>query len=101
MPDACKHENFRADVDIQRLMDGDNGHPEIVNCFMAEIRVHCTDCGVPFEWIGFEAGLLGDRAMVDVSAQELRAPIKPKGVLAMPGIPGYTVKVNLKCLTRH
>jgi hypothetical protein len=90
----CQHMNFRVNANIGRLMGSDKGNPEKVNCFLAEIRVHCVECGLPFEWVGFECGLSSESEHVDTSAQELRAPIKPKGVLAMPGIPGYTVKVN-------
>lgn len=91
-PVSCQHENFRVDASIARLVDEKN--EQTVNAFVAELRVHCLDCGLPFEWVGFRSGYKGNEAMVDPSAQELRAPIKPKGVLAMPGIPGFEIKVN-------
>jgi len=91
-PEDCPHENFHADVGIHRLVDEQT--PKQVNAFIAEIKVHCKDCGLPFEWVGLTAGYRGDAPRVDVAAQELRAPLKPKGCKLMPGIPGYDVRVN-------
>ena len=87
----CEHMNFSANCAVGRLVEENNSQ---VNAFVAEIKIHCIDCGLPFEWIGFTAGFRDDAPRVDTSAQELRAPIKPKGCLAMPGIPGYDVKLH-------
>lgn len=88
----CKHENFHATVNVNRLVD--EKHPEKVNAFLAEITVRCIDCDLPFEWVGLTAGISGEKPMVDVAAQELRAPIKPKGCALMPGIPGISIRAN-------
>lgn len=90
--EKCKHFSFHANVDVCRLVDEND--PDLVRSFMAEVTVKCITCGTPFEWIGLECGYRGDKPLVDPSAQELRAPIKPKGLLAMPGIPGFQIKVN-------
>jgi hypothetical protein len=90
--DKCAHFNFHADVTVNRLVY--EAKQNQVNAFVAEIKVHCMDCGLPFEWIGFETGFRGDVARVDVSAQQLRAPLKPKGCRLMPGIPGYDIRAN-------
>lgn len=84
--------NFAVQANVCRIAKSDED-PTIIG-FTTDITVKCADCGLPFEWIGFEAGMMPDRAMVDTSAQELRAPIKPKGSLLMPGIPGFTVRAN-------
>lgn len=88
----CEHLTFTAHVDVNRLMDEKDEN--LVRAFVADIRVKCADCGLPFEWVGFSAGYRGDEARVDTSAQELRAPLKPKGCLAMPGIPGFNIKLH-------
>ena len=58
MPDpdhACPHEDFLAEVDVNRLTSGDS--PEITG-YIADIRVRCADCGEPFRWTGVPAGLM-------------------------------------------
>lgn len=89
---TCEHENFHANCAVYRLVD--EKRRERVNAFVAELTICCVDCGTPMEFIGFTAGYRGDAPRVDPSAQELRLPLKPKGVLAMPGIPGFDIKVN-------
>lgn len=91
-PEDCKHENFQCKADVQRLID--ENKPDQVNAFIVELKIHCIDCGLPFEWIGFTAGYRGDAPRVDIAAQELRAPIKPKGCKIMPGIPGFDIRAN-------
>jgi hypothetical protein len=86
----CDHANFHANVEINRLLDKDE---KAVVGYSACVKIRCTECLLPFEFIGMSAGLSGAKPMVDVSAQEARLPIKPKGVLLMPGIPGFEVKV--------
>jgi hypothetical protein len=88
---ACPHENFRTDVDIQRLCSVEGGP---VDAFRADIRIQCEDCGEPFRWIGPEAGLMANRPMVSVDETELRAPIRPAS--SDPdfglGIPGFAIR---------
>ena len=68
---VCKHENFRTDVAIARLSD--------TGKFAADIRIHCTDCGVPMQFKGLPAGYIADGAAVSIDALELRIGICPKG----------------------
>lgn len=87
----CPHEDFEADVDVNRLMTGDDGP---VTGYSAEIRVRCGGCGEQFRWIGVAAGLRPDRPMVSVDESVLRAPLRPAS--ADPdfglGIPGFAVR---------
>lgn len=87
----CAHLNFRVDADINRITKGEGGP---VEGYMADIRIKCTDCDLPFEFIGLDCGMLWDRPMVNPSAQVLRAPIKPKGLNLLPGLPGFTVRAQ-------
>ena len=47
----CPHENFSAEVDINRIGDGDDPVGE-VKWFCADIRVRCAECLEKFRWIG-------------------------------------------------
>lgn len=71
---GCKHNIFQGDVKVGRLIDTDNGP---VNGFVAEVRVNCVDCGMPFQWIGLERGLHYGKPTVSADGFELRAPITP------------------------
>jgi hypothetical protein len=88
----CEHMNFKADVRVDRILkkDGD----VTPSAYTREVHIHCLTCGLPVEFVGLQCVLLSDRPTVDPSAQELRAPIKPKGLAIMPGIPGFTVRAN-------
>lgn len=66
---------------------------EAVN--MANIKVRCNECGLPFEFVGFGCGLMFDRPMVSPSAEELHAPIVPQGERLALGLPGYSVEFKL------
>jgi hypothetical protein len=88
--ERCPHENFAAKVDCNRLT-GEGGK---VTGYSADVRINCNDCGLPFEFVGVSAGFSPKQPMCDVSAQELRAPIRPKGCNIMPGIFGYEVKAQ-------
>jgi len=86
----CPHEDFEAEVEINRLSGTESGP---VEAFQANIRVRCAHCEEPFRWIGVQAGLMPDRPMVSVDETELRAPIRPASSdpdFGM-GIPGFAV----------
>lgn len=91
----CPHEDFAAEVDVNRLLDGqeDGSAPR---AYSASIRVCCAQCGEPFRWIGVPAGLRPDRPMVSVDETELRAPLRPAS--SDPdfglGIPGFAVTMR-------
>lgn len=90
----CLHLDHVVSAKIFRLVKDDQVPVEesVVTGWSAEIIINCKECGLPFEFIGLECGMMPDKPMCDPSAQELRAPIKPKGSLVMPGIPGFAVR---------
>jgi hypothetical protein len=67
----CKHEDFEAHVDVNRMED--------TGRFAADVRVSCARCGEPFRFIGLESGVSHTRPMCSVDGIELRAPIEPEG----------------------
>lgn len=92
-PKKCAHEHFIARVEVNRVLK--NEEDAVPWYYTADIRVTCADCSLPFEFIGdYDCGMMPDRATVDPSAQELRVPLRPKGLALLPGIPGFTVRAN-------
>lgn len=81
----CPHTHFEADVSVHRLTDEAS---DIVRNFIAEVSVRCTDCGVPFHFIGADAGHSFARPTVNVGATTLHAPIAP-GVAPLPDLISY------------
>ena len=73
---GCKHLNFNAKVGVTRLED--------TGGFMAEITIHCTDCGLPFQFLGLEPGIDSQGARVGVDGLEARIAICPNGSRPSP-----------------
>jgi hypothetical protein len=92
---ACPHENFAAEVDVNRLT-GSEKPDAAVTAFMADVRVLCAGCGERFRWIGVEAGLMPGRPMCSVDETELHAPLRPASSdpdFGM-GIPGFAITMR-------
>lgn len=71
----CKHLNFYAHVNVGRIIDDVN--MEKVKHYMADIKIKCNDCGLPFEFIGFEHGMSFVKPLVSIDYTEARIPIRP------------------------
>ena len=76
MTDKCKHENFSATVKVARLEDR--------GLFMAEVRVRCDECGLPFQFLGLEPGVDLMGARVSVDGLEANLAICPQGSRPSP-----------------
>lgn len=63
----CKHELFKANVDVNRLSDSGR--------FQADIRINCEQCGEAFRFLGLPAGLDLNGASVSVDGTEARLAI--------------------------
>lgn len=72
----CKHENFRANVAVNRLEDSGR--------FMADVKIECAQCGLPMRFIGLPGGLDLNGAAVSIDATEGRFAIAPKGEVIPP-----------------
>lgn len=92
LPDepACPHVAITGSLEIQGLTDA---HDDVEG-YSASVRVWCGDCEEPFVWMGCEPGLSPLHPMVDVSSEQLNAPLRPRN--AAPGfgegLPGYHVR---------
>lgn len=73
---TCEHKDFEAKVAVARLED--------TGRFMCDVRIHCTECGVPFQFLGLEPGLDLDGARVSVDGLEANIAICPKGLRPSP-----------------
>ena len=69
-PANCTHEEFDATVAVGRILD--------VGKFVADVRINCRVCGLPFRFVGVPAGLSYDRPMCSIDSTELHAPIEPE-----------------------
>lgn len=83
---SCPHDDHQVAAQVTFLSDTKH--------WTADICIRCAHCGIAFEFVGLEAGWSPEHPMVDVTAQELRLPIKPKGSLLLPGSPGFTVRAQ-------
>ena len=84
---ACQHENFSANVVVNRLRDSGR--------FQADVTIKCEDCGVPFRFIGLPAGLDLEGAATSADATEARLAVATKGeVISMvDGAPvGFSIR---------
>lgn len=72
----CKHHDFQVNAKIARLEDSGG--------FMAEIRVSCVQCGIPFQWLGLEPGLDLQGARVSIDGLEANIAICPAGAKPNP-----------------
>lgn len=88
---ACLHEDFVANVEVNRITGSDDD-PTII-AYDTSITVSCANCDERFRWIGVQAGLNPGRPMCSVDETELRAPIRPAS--SDPdfglGLPGFAV----------
>lgn len=72
---TCEHENFIAEVDVNRLTKDDGGP---VAGFSADVRIRCADCQEPFVFRGATVGLLPTKPCMSADALELHAPVLPQ-----------------------
>ena len=66
----CVHENFEANVTVNRLED--------TGGFAADVTVTCIDCQVPFRFLGLPVGLDLVGATTSVDGTEARLAICPR-----------------------
>lgn len=63
----CKHEGFKAEVNVALLKDSGR--------FLAEIHINCAQCGAAFRFLGLPCGLDLDGAAVSPEGTEMRVAI--------------------------
>ena len=78
----CSHMNFSAVVKVARVTDGDVGP---VTNYIAEVGVKCSECGVPFHFVGVDGGFGYLKPTRDFLGTTLHAPIAPGEALPPSG----------------
>ena len=73
---ACKHTAFNAEVRVARLED--------TGRFVAEIKIVCTECNTPFQFMGLQPGFDADGASVSLDGLEANIGIHPQGTRPNP-----------------
>ena len=68
--------NFHANVGVGRLTNGEGGP---VTGYVAEIRIKCQDCGLPFQFLGLEPGYDNQGARVSIDGLEANIGLVPQG----------------------
>jgi hypothetical protein len=83
---TCKHEDFEARVDINRLED--------TGRFMADVKIQCAACGVPMVFLGLPRGLDINGASMNTDGTEGRFAIAPKGETVPETSLGFEMRKN-------
>ena len=73
---TCAHKNFSASVGVGRLEDKPGG---AITGFMADIRIHCADCGQKFQFLGLQPGMDTQGARCSLDGLEANIAICPEG----------------------
>ena len=86
----CEHLNFKAKVEVNRLTRGDSGP---VTDYMADVRIECAACGLPFLFKGVQVGMSPHEPKVSFDRTDIRFPLAPSdGCARLPSMmPGYSV----------
>lgn len=86
--ERCHHKYFKAVVKVNCLEDSGR--------FLAEVRINCTACGLPFQFLGLPLGLDLAGVTMDVDGQEARLAIAPVGRVLHPleGLSGFGIKAS-------
>lgn len=73
---TCLHPVFEASVDVVRLNDA-GAKSETATNYMADIKIHCMKCKVPFSFLGLKGGFSYSEPRSSIDGFEIRAPIAP------------------------
>jgi hypothetical protein len=66
---TCRHTELNSQVSVHHLED--------TGLFIAELEVRCTQCGIPFHFLGAPTGLSMSKPTVDVPATTIHVPMLP------------------------
>lgn len=81
----CEHHSFEAEVRVDRIEDKGR--------FVASIKVKCTECGIPMQFMGLEPGLNFNGATVSLDGLEASIGIHAQGQRPNPmqKLLGYSI----------
>jgi len=90
----CLHMNFNAKVDVNRLHNGN----EKISDYLADVRIWCADCELPFQFRGIPHGLNGNQPTTGLDQLEASLPVIPADGCLRPlsKMPGFSVAHYVK-----
>lgn len=68
----CEHKSFSAIVDVGRVI-----YDDCRVSFVADVKIKCDGCNIPFEFIGLEKGVSFLEPKMSFDNKEARLPIQP------------------------
>jgi hypothetical protein len=77
------------DAEVNRLTRGEGGP---VYAYTCDIKLRCTQCGIPFTFPGFANGISSHEARVSINGEVLCVPVKPADKEHFEFFPGFDVK---------
>ncbi len=90
----CKHMHFAVKAKVNRLVGMEIVDVDKIDIATSRVTGHtldlavlCKDCGLPFRFLGLQAGLHPREPRVSIDATELRAPLEPSYVPEILGTP--------------
>lgn len=83
---TCAHEAFEGNNAVNRMTD--------TGQFMFDVTIRCSQCGLPFQFIGLALGLDLSGAAMSVDGLTAHLTIVPQGSSPHPlsGVHGFTMK---------
>lgn len=70
----CKHMKFQSAISVYRLTEP--GSDEVKG-YVADVRIKCSDCGVPMEFLCERQGSSLTEPAASLDHKELRCPLRP------------------------
>lgn len=86
---TCLHESFRCSANVGGLSQVEGGP---ITGYTVDIMIECTQCGLPFRFIGLAAGNSPDGPRVSVDGKELRAPLEPATHQKFAAVAEYRIR---------
>jgi hypothetical protein len=78
----CEHPDFRADVSVGRITDGEDGP---VTQFVADVTVQCVACGEFFGFRGPPSGHSWNEPRCSIDTKRISLPLMSPHELALAG----------------
>lgn len=86
-----QHDRFEAEASVIRLSEKEGG---VITHFRVDVRVRCTLCDTPFQWIGLPNGISPEQPTRSLDGLELSAPVEPQ-YTKMRGTIGFGMQVRM------
>ena len=89
----CSHEQFASTCNV--FIHTESKTSDKIVRYSADLKIHCTQCGQPMEFIGVPGGYSPMQPMVSIDFTELRIPIRPSVTASLPPEQDKASNVNV------